>query len=348
MVLGPFQAQTRAEAAAAGKANASSAAAAKEAQLHPLRSEEVILDASPSPLRFGVTMRKRKADSATLGLQVRAEAVSTAGGGLEFNLSMNATRLFTHLVMSLLQCLSREGERAWTDDEYRKQLWAAVDAGLLPNAHVYSSQQKKTGPSPVKGAGRGQEFTIVESEQVVAHDDEEDDYDEALIDEDVDIDDSVHSISSSSRSLQSEPQLYPRLVLAADFDRICIKLGTDATSGLDGGLRLDLRGLSFETIGSVDLPPSVLVGPEGSDHAAVCQHAACNDDGHTCKTDHTQVRGLNLRSCELVKPPFFSLSYLSLTPPSPSRTRCTAASVGELLHRLFGRGHRESRRAASF
>ena len=74
-----------------------------------------------------------------LGLKVGAPQ------GLAVDLTRGGSRLLAHFLVALQQCLSREGERAWSDAAFRAELWAAVDRGELPQATVHGSQLTTNG-----------------------------------------------------------------------------------------------------------------------------------------------------------------------------------------------------------
>jgi hypothetical protein len=45
-------------------------------------------------------------------------------------LKSGGDRMMSHVLISLLQCVSRQGDIAWVDANFRARLWAAVDKGI--------------------------------------------------------------------------------------------------------------------------------------------------------------------------------------------------------------------------
>jgi hypothetical protein len=74
-----------------------------------------LIDASPSPFDLFVTLRRRRADSALLGVQASVEALEK----IDLNLDTKGLGLLVHFLTSVGQCLYREGNLAWSDDAFR-------------------------------------------------------------------------------------------------------------------------------------------------------------------------------------------------------------------------------------
>lgn len=49
---------------------------------------------------------------------------------LELGFLKTDIRLLAHFLAAMNQCLGREGNQAWKDEEFRARLWDAVDRGL--------------------------------------------------------------------------------------------------------------------------------------------------------------------------------------------------------------------------
>jgi len=94
-------------AAAEGLGSATSGAVAGEAA--------VLIDASPSPFDIFVTIRRRRSDSAVLGVQAGVEALEK----IDLRLDSKGLGLLIHFGTGLAQCIYREGELAWTDEAFR-------------------------------------------------------------------------------------------------------------------------------------------------------------------------------------------------------------------------------------
>jgi hypothetical protein len=94
--------------------------------LAPVMGEAVLLDKSPCPITVNITMRKRFRDSAMLGLMIHIEGQSLVIDLLK----SGGDRMMSHVLISLLQCVSRQGDIAWVDANFRARLWAAVDKGI--------------------------------------------------------------------------------------------------------------------------------------------------------------------------------------------------------------------------
>jgi hypothetical protein len=94
--------------------------------LAPVMGEAVLLDKSPCPIIVNITMRKRFRDSAMLGLMIHIEGQSLVIDLLK----SGGDRMMSHVLISLLQCVSRQGDIAWVDANFRARLWAAVDKGI--------------------------------------------------------------------------------------------------------------------------------------------------------------------------------------------------------------------------
>lgn len=245
--------------------------------LPPVEGEAVILNQSPCPVRVNITIRKRFRDSAMLGLMINIEAQRLV---IDL-LNSGGDSMMAHVLISFLQCVSRQGDIAWVDKNFRARLWAAVDKGELPLAKVYGAQGKR------KGEGKQSFFTLVETEGTPSMSVLK----EELLEEDDDMefmDESTHSETSRLKDKDKDSKLAPapRIAIGVDVDQLSVLVGS---SGLDGGLRIDILGIQVDQLGNVQLPMECL------NSSATIIEAARLDQENKSYMDVVQVRVSDIR-----------------------------------------------------
>lgn len=243
--------------------------------------EAVLLDQSPCLLKVNITIRKRFRDSAMLGLMINIEAERLVVDLL----NSGGDNMMAHVLVSFLQCVSRQGEIAWADKKFRARLWEAVDKGELPLAKVYGAQGKK------KGEGKMSFFTVVDTESstmaVLKEEELEDDDDMEFID------DSTHSETSRLKDKDKDANLAPppRIAVGVDIDHLSILVGS---TGLDGGLRIEVLGIQIDQLGNVKLPMECL-----NSSATIIEAARHDQEEDKPFMDVMQVRVSDVRVVSL-------------------------------------------------
>lgn len=268
-----------------------------------------------------IAMRKRRADSILLGLLIKMEAIADVRMQLR---DLRSVKMWAHVMTALTLMVNREGEIAWVNPDYLASLWAAVDAGHLPAAKVFSAQAALDGrtssqalPDGVDNNGAKTDmrktFTIVGDDIEGKSSMLEADLLSADVEDDADFEDEMEDLMYSASSHGgSAPGLRvgglppvgalvePRTVVAFDIPSFVMDFGTDRTSGLDGGLRLALRDLNVEFIFNVEMPPKSVAAVAGPGSALACSNCATAHEPHPdlcdsaaraglCPTDHCQV-----------------------------------------------------------
>lgn len=265
-----------------------------------------------------IAMRKRRADSTLLGVLIKMEAIADVRMQLR---DLRSVKMWAHVMTALTLMVNREGEIAWVNPDYLASLWAAVDAGHLPAAKVFSAQAGVDGkaiPDGVENNGAKTDmrktFTVVEGDDIEGKSSMlEADLLSADVEDDANFEDEMEdSVYSASSHGGSAPGLRvgglppvgalvePRTVVAFDVPSFVMDFGTDRTCGLDGGLRLALRDLNVEFIFNVEMPPKSMAAVAGPGSALACSNCATAHEPHPnlcdsaaraglCPTDHCQV-----------------------------------------------------------